>query len=50
MTTELLSGFKEIKNITNIFLREKKIIKFKSLIKILSKYGKRRVIKVNQVD
>ena len=45
MKTELLRRLQEIKNITNIFEKEKKHIKLKSLLKIVARYNPDKVIK-----
>lgn len=45
MKTEFMRRLEEIKNITNIFDKEKKHIKLKSLLKILSKYHPDKVMK-----
>lgn len=45
MKTELLRRLKEIKNITNIFEKEKNHIKLKSLLKIVARYNPDKVMK-----
>lgn len=45
MKTELLRRLQEVKNITNIFEKEKKHIKLKSLLKIVARYHPEKVMK-----
>ena len=45
MKTELLRRLKSITCITNIFEKERKHIKFKSLLKILSRYNPDKVLR-----
>lgn len=45
MKTELLRRLQEIKNTTNIFEKEKKHIKLKSLLKIVARYNPDKVMK-----
>ncbi len=45
MKTELLRRLQEVKNITNIFEKEKNHIKLKSLLKIVSRYNPDKVMR-----
>lgn len=48
MKTGILKRFREFRNITNIFEKEKHRIKFKSLLKIVSKYSAAKIIKYKE--